>query len=91
LNILRIITLSKKKTAASQYKVKQFPAFYVLIPSFNDNHKRIHPFSETDMTAEEFLEKLKGTIAYQYSAKAFSCFENKEYDNALKYYEMSSK
>jgi tetratricopeptide (TPR) repeat protein len=79
-----------EKKLESKYGVKQFPAFFVIVPSIDDKPARIHPFSNTEMSVEEFLEKIKETIAFQYSSKAFSCFEKKEYDNALKYYMMSS-
>ncbi len=79
-----------EKKLVSKYGVKQFPAFFVLAPSFNNEHKRIHPFSETEMSVEDFLKKLKDIIVYQYNLKAFKYFEEKEYDNALKYYKMSS-
>jgi len=79
-----------EKDLASKYKLEQFPAFLIFIPSINNDFKRIHPFSETDMSAEEFLNTIKETISYEYNSKAFSYFEKKEYDEALKYYNMSS-
>ncbi|MFC1495445.1 hypothetical protein ACFL6W_09200 [Thermodesulfobacteriota bacterium] len=75
----------------SQYKIEAFPAFLVLLPSLNDEFDRIHPFAETDMSAEEFLDNLKETIANKYSLLAYSYFEEKKYDDALKYYEISSQ
>ena len=78
------------KKLVSEYGVKQFPAFFILAPSFSNGHNRIHPFSENEMSTEEFLNKMKEVIAYQYNTKAFSYFEKKDYDNALKYYQMSS-
>ncbi len=75
----------------SQYEVEAFPAFLVLIPSINDEFKRIHPFGETDLSVQEFLNNLKETISYEYNSLAFSYFEKKDYENALKYYELSSR
>ena len=80
----------QEKKLAEKYGVEQFPAFFLLVPSINDGLKRIHPFSKTEMSFEEFLNKMKEAIAFQYNSKAFSYFENKEYDNALKYYMMST-
>src|SRR4030042_4412212 len=39
---------------AIQYGVNQYPAFLVLIPSLNTKPQRIHPFSDQDLTQEEF-------------------------------------
>jgi tetratricopeptide (TPR) repeat protein len=74
---------------ASEYGVTQYPAFLVLIPSFNTKPQRIHPFSDKDMTAEEFINKIKENIVYEYNNKASECAEKKDYNNALKYLEIS--
>jgi tetratricopeptide (TPR) repeat protein len=74
---------------AIQYSVDQFPAFLVLIPSFNNKPQRIHPFSDQDMTKEEFLNEIKKNIVYEYNNKASECVEKKDYGSALKYLEMS--
>ena len=74
---------------AVEYSVDQYPAFLVFIPSFNSKPQRIHPFSDQDMTKEEFLNKLKGNIVYEYNNKASECVEKKDYGSALKYLEMS--
>jgi tetratricopeptide (TPR) repeat protein len=74
---------------ATQYNVNQYPAFIVLIPSFNSKPQRIHPFSDQNMTKEEFLNKIKETIVYEYNNRAFECVDKKDYGSALKYLEMS--
>jgi tetratricopeptide (TPR) repeat protein len=74
---------------AIQYSVDQYPAFLVLIPSFNTKPQRIHPFSDQDMTKEEFLNKIKENIVFEYNNKAFECVDKKDYGSALKYLEMS--
>ncbi|HJX34210.1 MAG TPA: hypothetical protein VJ373_03460 [Desulfatiglandales bacterium] len=74
---------------AIQYGVNQYPAFLVLIPSLNTKPQRIHPFSDQDMTQEEFLHKIKENIVYEYNNKASECVEKKDYVSALKYLEMS--
>jgi len=74
---------------AIQYSVDQYPAFLVLIPSFNTKPQRIHPFSDQDMTQEEFLNKIKENIVYEYNNKAFECAEKKDYESALKYLDIS--
>ncbi len=74
---------------ASEYNITRYPAFLVFIPSFNTEPRRIHPFSDTDMTQEEFLNSIKDNIVYEYNHKAFECVENEEYENALTYFEMA--
>jgi tetratricopeptide (TPR) repeat protein len=74
---------------ATQYNVNQYPAFIVLIPSFNSKPQRIHPVSDQNMTKEEFLNKIKETIVYEYNNRAFECVDKKDYGSALKYLEMS--
>jgi tetratricopeptide (TPR) repeat protein len=74
---------------ASEYNIVRYPAFLVFIPSFNTEPRRIHPFSETDMTKEEFLNSVKDNIVYEYNNKAFECVENEDYENALRYFEMA--
>jgi tetratricopeptide (TPR) repeat protein len=74
---------------AIQYSVDQFPAFLVFIPSLNSAPQRIHPFGEKDLTTEEFLNKVKEIIVFEYNNKAFDCVEKKDYGSALKHLEMS--
>lgn len=74
---------------AAKYGADQYPAFLVYIPSFNTEPRRIHPFSKSEMTTADFLKVIKENIVYEYNKRAFECFENKDYENAVKYYEMS--
>jgi len=76
---------------AAEYGVTQYPAFFVFIPSFNTKPERIHPFSQKDkdMTTEEFINKIKENIVYEYNNKASECVEKKDYETALKYLEIS--
>lgn len=78
-----------EKAAAAKYGVEQYPAFFVFIPSFNTKPQRIHPFSEKAITTQEFIKKVKENIVYEYNKNAVTCFEQKDYENALKYLEMS--
>lgn len=74
---------------AAQYNVNQYPAFIVCIPSFDSKPQRIHPFSDQNMTEEEFINKIKENIVYEYNNKAFEWVDKKDYESALKYLEMS--
>jgi len=74
---------------ATQYGVNQYPAFIVCIPSFDSKPQRIHPFSDQNMTEEEFVNKIKENIVFEYNNKAFECVDKKDYGSALKYFGMS--
>jgi tetratricopeptide (TPR) repeat protein len=74
---------------SSEYNITRYPAFLVFIPSFNTEPWRIHPFSDTDTTKEEFLNSIKDNIVYEYNNKAFECVENEDYENALRYFEIA--
>lgn len=76
---------------AEAFKIKEYPAFLVLVPPYdNIKPERIHPFSRKgDMTPDEFLKILKGIITTYYNKNAFSYFEKKDYQNAIKYFGVS--
>ncbi|MFC1868469.1 hypothetical protein ACFL0H_10085 [Thermodesulfobacteriota bacterium] len=78
-----------EKLLSANFKVEQYPAFFVFIPSFKGKPQRIHPFGKKDMTAGEFLERVKAVIVYQYNEKGVSYFQKKDYKNVLKYLEIS--
>jgi len=82
----------QEKALAAKHGVKQFPAFFVSIPSFGGEPQRIHPFSKDhDMTADEFIQTIKSFITSQYNRKGYDLFEKKEHENALKYFGMASE
>jgi tetratricopeptide (TPR) repeat protein len=75
---------------ASKYGITQFPAFLVTIPAFKSDPERVHPFSkEKEMSVEEFLQAVKSRIAHIYSKAAYTSFEKKAYEEAIKYYQMA--
>ena len=41
------------------------------------------------MTPDEFISAIKERITYKYNNEGYSLFKNKQYEEALKYYEMS--
>ena len=72
------------------FKIMEYPAFFVLIPAYKTKPERIHPFSKKgNMTPREFMNTIKEFIRSHYNKKAFSYFENKDYQNAIKYFEMT--
>lgn len=79
-----------EKILADNFGVKEYPTFFVFIPSLKTKLQRINPFSKDhNMTVNEFLKAIKGIIAYQYNDKAFSYYERKEHEKALKYFQRS--
>ena len=79
-----------EKALKKKYGITGFPAFIVLIPSFNGKAERIHPFRKVkDYTIDEFLRAIKNKLTFKYNNKGYSSFKIKEYEEAIKYYEMS--
>lgn len=75
---------------ADTFKITEYPAFFILIPAHKTKPERIHPFSKKgSMTPHEFLNTIKGFIRSHYNEKAFSYFQKKDYQNAIKYFEMT--
>ncbi len=75
---------------AETFKLTEYPAFFVLIPAYKTKPERIHPFSKKgNMTPDEFLNTIKEFIRSHYNKKAFSYFQKKDYQNAIKYFEMT--
>ena len=75
---------------AETFKLTEYPAFFILIPDYKTKPDRIHPFSKKgNMTPNEFLNTIKGFIRSHYNKKAFSYFEQKDYQNAIKYFEIT--
>ena len=72
------------------FKLTEYPAFFVLIPAYKTEPYRIHPFSKKgNMTPHDFLNTIKEFIRTHYNKKAFSYFEKRDYQNAIKYFEMT--
>lgn len=75
---------------ASQYGITLFPALLVTIPAFDLEPERIHPFSkEKAMSVGEFVQAIKSRIAHIYSKAAYTSFEKKAYEEAIKYDQMA--
>ncbi len=75
-----------EKALTNKYRVTGYPSFLVFIPSISSKTERIYPFRKgTDWTIDEFLHAIRERIAYQYNNKGHSCFQRKNYEDALKY------
>lgn len=94
-NIPRVEISSAKEAAEkalyNKYGVTRVPAFFVLIPSIDSKPaKRISPFiNGKHKTTDAFVDAIKNRITYKYNNKGYTLFKNKQYEEAIKYYEMS--
>lgn len=82
---------SAEKALSKKYGVTGFPSFFVFIPALDRNPGgRIHPFKANKIwTISEFLHAIKIKLANQYNNKGYSCYKNKKYKEAIKYYKMA--
>ena len=80
-----------EKALYDKYGVTGVPSFFVLIPSMDSKPaKSISPFIKgKHKTTDEFISAIKERITYKYNNKGYSLFKNKQYEEALKCYEMS--
>ena len=82
---------ASEKALYDKYGVTGVPAFFVLMPSMDSKPaKSISPFIKgKHNTTDEFVDAIKRRIIYKYNNKGYSLFKNKQYEEALKYYEMT--
>jgi len=82
-----------EKALYDKYGVTGVPSFFVLIPSMDSKPaKSISPFMKgKHKTTDEFISAIKERITYKYNNKGYSLFKNKQYEEGLKYYEMTLK
>ena len=77
-----------EKAIAAQYKVENDPALFVIFPAWKSEPQGVTPFLEDhDMTLNEFINNIRDIFILGYNNKANTCFEEEEYDKALKYLE----
>jgi tetratricopeptide (TPR) repeat protein len=80
---------ASEKALAEKYNVTGYPSFFVSFPEDAGNAK-IHPFkSGNDLTTYEFIDAIRKRIIYVYNNKGHSSYQNKQYEEAIKYFEMS--
>ncbi len=95
LNDIPKVRINPEKGAAekvlfSKYNGTGYPTFLVLIPSFNNQPEKIHPFRKgADWTISKYLRAIKGSLTRQYDKNGYSRLQNKQYEDAVKYFEMS--
>ena len=78
-----------EEALADKYGVTGYPSFFVSVPSLGSKNERIYPFrkEEADLTNDEFIEAIRQKISHIYNKKGHSCYQKKEYEEAIKYYE----
>ncbi len=70
--------------------IENFPALLISIPSLKTEIHKVHPFSENNqMTIDDFIDEIKKFFTYHYNIKAYSLFEEKNYEMALELLEKS--
>ena len=78
---------SAERKLQMKYGVRGFPSFLVTVPALNMRPGKVHPFrSNGALTTADFVRAINITIERQYSNKAISLVEKKEYDEALHYF-----
>ena len=79
-----------EKALAKKYSVAGYPTFFVLVPSFGEKTKTIYPFRKGyDLTPDEFVNAIAKKIADLYNEKAYEFFQEKRFEDAIKYYGMT--
>jgi len=79
-----------EKALENRYNVTGYPSFLVSIPSIDSKTERLYPFKERgDWTIDEFIDAIRSKFVNLYNRKGYSCFQKKEYEKAIKYYDMA--
>ena len=75
---------------AKKYNTELDPSLMILFPFTKKDPVRITPFlREKDMTPKEFSVNLKKICALTYNDMGYSYFIDRDYENAIKYYDFS--
>lgn len=79
-----------EKALTKKYNVTGYPSFFVSVPSVDSKTERLYPLKEgTDWTTDEFINALRAKLVNLYNKKGYSCYQRKQYEEAIKYYEMA--
>lgn len=79
-----------EKALTKKYNVTGYPSFLVSVPSVDSKTERLYPLKEgTDWTTDEFINALRAKLVNLYNKKGYSCYQRKQYEEAIKYYEMA--
>jgi tetratricopeptide (TPR) repeat protein len=79
---------ANEKALEKKYNVTGYPSFLVSIPSLGSQNEKVYPFRKgADWTNDEFIQTIRKKISYIYNKKGHSCYQRKDYEEAVKYYE----
>ena len=81
---------AEEEALSKKYNVTGFPSFLVSVPSVDSKAVRLYPFRKgSDWTTDEFIDAIKANVVNQYNKKGYSCYQRKQYEEAIRYYEMA--
>jgi len=79
-----------EKSLTKKHNVTGYPSFLVSVPSVGSRNERVYPFRKgSDWTNDEFINAIREKIINVYNKKGYSCYQGKQYEEAIKYYEMA--
>jgi tetratricopeptide (TPR) repeat protein len=80
-----------EKALTNKYKVTGYPSFLISVPSVGSKNERVYPFLKngTEWTTDQFLSAVRSKIVNVYNNKGYSSYKQKQYEEAIKYYEMA--
>lgn len=79
-----------EKSLAQKHNITGYPSFLVCVPSIDSKTERFYPFRKgSDCTTYEFIDAVRSKLVNLYNMKGYSCYQRKQYDEAVKYYEMA--
>jgi tetratricopeptide (TPR) repeat protein len=79
-----------EKALTKKYNVTGYPSFLVSVPSVGSKTESFFPFRKgTDWTIDEFINAIRAKLVNLYNEKGYSCYQRKQYEEAIKYYEMA--
>ncbi len=81
---------SAEKTLSQKHNVTGYPTFLVSIPSLGNPERRVSPFKKgSQLSTDEFIGAVRKNILTIYNKAGYSFFQKKQFENAIKYYEMA--
>ena len=79
-----------EKALSGKYNVTGYPSFFVFVLSVDSKTERLYPFKKgTDWTTDEFINAIRAKLVNLYNKKGYSCYQRKQHQKAIKYYEMA--
>jgi len=92
---VRKVALNPEKGAEvaalfQRYGGTGFPSFYVYVPAFEGQPRRLSPFrTDGAATPAQFARKIAEAIAHEYDAHGYDLSEKGQDERAIRYYQMA--